>query len=442
MKKIFIILLVVVLYSIVFNGQLYSQEWVLAGSVPNPGLTPSISVVDANTAWIAGGTTNGPLVFRTTNGGCNWEVVPTTGTTTELFCVWAVNANVAIVGEGAVNSYARLFRINPTNKVWVKILETGQNDGSFNNLIFSRTNPMIGGALADEIYITTNGGNNWVLKPTGVVGVSSAQNSMMLIDENFFGFGLKNGASRVRMSIDGGNTWSTKNTNLVGSYTSGFTFKDDKMIGISSTSQSMPNISRTTDGGNTWTAIDIGTGLTGNTVIKWVPGTNIVYIIGENGAIKRSINDGSTWTSMQTAGVSGLKHFDFNKVNNIICGYAVSTNGSVIKLADSVLVLTNSNPISNSLPANFKLYQNYPNPFNPNTMIKYQVSKECFVSLKVYDFTGREIATLIKEYKSPGLYEQKISSNQISDNGISSGVYFYKIEAGSFTDVKRMVLLK
>lgn len=442
MKIIKYLILIYTLNFLIFNNVVYAQSWVLAGSVPEAGLTPSISVVDANTAWIAGGSTNSPRVYRTTNGGNTWEVIPSTGTTTQLFCVWAINSDVAFVGEGVVNSYARLYKINPANKVWVNVLETGQNDGSFNNLIFSRLNPLVGGALADEIYITTNGGNSWVKRSTGVTGVSSAQNSLMLVDDTFFGFGLKNGASRVRMTTNGGNAWLTMNVNLVGSYTSGFTFKDDKLIGLSSTSTSMPFVSRTTNGGTTWNPVNIGEGLSGKTLIKWVPGTNVVYIIGENGAIKRSLDNGLTWSSMQTANVTGLNHFDFNKVNNIICGYAVSSNGSVIKLADSVLILTNTNSLSSEIPANFYLCQNYPNPFNPITNIKYKIAEDGFVTLKVYDFLGREIVQLVNEYQKAGEYKVSFSISKLSGEQMPSGTYFYKIETGSFTDVKRMVLIK
>jgi photosystem II stability/assembly factor-like uncharacterized protein len=438
MNKIiqFCVLLILIIL-IQFNNSANAQHWVLAGTIPSPGLTPSISTVDANTAWIAGGTENSPMVYRTINGGINWEAIPTQGTTTELQCIWAVNSNIAFVGEGVVNSFARLYKIASDGKSWINILETGQNDGAFNNLIFSRNNPLIGGALADEIYITTNGGNNWVLKLTGVVGVSSAQNSLMLIDDNFFGFGLKNGAARVRMTTNSGGIWSTKNINLSGTYTSGFTFKDDKLIGISSTSLSMPNISRTTDGGNTWTVIDIGAGLSGNTVIKWVPSTNVVYIIGANGAVKRSINNGLTWTSMETANVTGLNHFDFNKVNNIICGYAVSSNGSVIKLADSVLILTNAGSNSIEVPSEYKLHQNYPNPFNPVTKINFDLPGKSNVKLTVYDIAGKEIAILINESFNAGTHEYTFNAGKFS-----SGVYLYKIETGNFSDTKRMVLIK
>lgn len=425
----------VLIFSI--NSSSFAQQWTLAGTVTNPGSTPSISVYDNNHVWIAGGAPNAPKIFQTADGGSHWSAVTTNGTTNELFCIWAVSPTVAIAGEGVINSYARLYKFSADGQKWNVVLQTGMNDGAFNNIIFSRTSPLVGGALADQLYLTTDGGNTWVVKPTGVVGVSAAQNSIMLVDQNFFGFGLFNGASRVRMTENGGATWSTKSLNLAGSYTSGFTFKSNKLIGISSTSSSMPNIARTTDGGNTWNIVSIGTGLTGITLIKWIPGTNVVYILGANGAIKRSTNDGLTWTSMPTAGVTGLTHFDFNKINNIICGFAVSSNGSVIKLQDSVLFLTGLNRIETGIPNEYKLYQNYPNPFNPSTTIRYDIPKAGFVQVVIFDAVGRELETIVNERKSAGVYEATFNATQYP-----SGVYFYKITTEGYSETMKMILIK
>ena len=87
--------------------------------------------------------------------------------------------------------------------------------------------------------------------------------------------------------------------------------------------------------------------------------------------------------------------------------------------------------------SDFSLFQNYPNPFNPSTRIKYQVSSISQVSLKVYDLLGREVATLINEEKPAGSYEVTFDAS-----GLSSGIYFYKIQAGGFAETKKMILLK
>ena len=89
------------------------------------------------------------------------------------------------------------------------------------------------------------------------------------------------------------------------------------------------------------------------------------------------------------------------------------------------------------LPLRFALEQNYPNPFNPTTIIKYSVPKQSYVSLKVYDILGREVATLVNEEKPAGTYEVSWEAKNLA-----SGVYFYKISAGDYTAVKKMILLR
>lgn len=99
--------------------------------------------------------------------------------------------------------------------------------------------------------------------------------------------------------------------------------------------------------------------------------------------------------------------------------------------------LMSVNPISKYLPNQSELKQNYPNPFNPVTTIKYDIPKEMKVTIKIYDLIGKEVATLVNEMKQPGYYEAKFNGNNLA-----SGVYFYKIEAGDFIAVKKMVLMK
>ena len=88
-------------------------------------------------------------------------------------------------------------------------------------------------------------------------------------------------------------------------------------------------------------------------------------------------------------------------------------------------------------PVNFKLLQNYPNPFNPITKINYIIPKTSFVTIEVYDILGKRIVSLVKEEKAPGIY-----SIQFDGSKLSSGFYFYRIQAGNFTESKKLILLK
>ena len=92
---------------------------------------------------------------------------------------------------------------------------------------------------------------------------------------------------------------------------------------------------------------------------------------------------------------------------------------------------------SAGFPDNYYLAQNYPNPFNPSTVISWQSPESGWQTLKVYDLLGREVATLVDEYKPAGRYEVEFDAT-----GLTSGVYFYTIKAGNFNKVKKMILLQ
>lgn len=99
--------------------------------------------------------------------------------------------------------------------------------------------------------------------------------------------------------------------------------------------------------------------------------------------------------------------------------------------------LTSINNVSTEVPDKYYLYQNYPNPFNPSSNLEFGISKLGFVTLKIYDVLGKEVVTLVDEILKPGTYRYNFDASNLP-----SGVYYYKINSGNFTETKRMVLLK
>ncbi len=85
--------------------------------------------------------------------------------------------------------------------------------------------------------------------------------------------------------------------------------------------------------------------------------------------------------------------------------------------------------------------QNYPNPFNPSTVIQYNIEKAAHVSLKVFNLLGSEVATLVNAYQEAGSYKVTLDAGSLVD-GLSNGVYFYRLSAGSFISTKKFILLK
>jgi len=89
------------------------------------------------------------------------------------------------------------------------------------------------------------------------------------------------------------------------------------------------------------------------------------------------------------------------------------------------------------IASSYQLNQNYPNPFNPSTTIKYQIPELGFATLKVFDVLGNEAATLVNEEKTAGNYNVDFTADKLT-----SGVYFYRLQVGSFVETKKMILLK
>lgn len=143
-----------------------------------------------------------------------------------------------------------------------------------------------------------------------------------------------------------------------------------------------------------------------------------------------------------SSGISDLNCTGIAETNDgglIITGY-VSYNSEPAEIfllkTNSEGLLTRIN-IENTSHESFVLTHNYPNPFNPSTKISYSVPKSNLVTIKVYDALGEEIATLVNEEKSIGTYEVEFNGRNLS-----SGVYFYRIQAGSFIDTKKFILIK
>jgi hypothetical protein len=128
-------------------------------------------------------------------------------------------------------------------------------------------------------------------------------------------------------------------------------------------------------------------------------------------------------------------------------GWNFSTNMEYYPLGNSTLYVDNlsfdtfatsvSKDQTDEIPGKYELSQNYPNPFNPSTSISFNLLSKSFVSLKIFDLLGREVATVVSDNLSAGNHTQ-----QWNANGMPSGVYFYRLQAGSFSETKKLVLLR
>ncbi len=174
----------------------------------------------------------------------------------------------------------------------------------------------------------------------------------------------------------------------------------------------------------------------GRVVLKWQSAYGKQYRI-------ETATDTTSWQTVytETKGNGGVDTIVFAPVNaKYVRLYGVqraSRNGYSLYEFEIYRPSATDVETPNARPSKFKLMQNYPNPFNPRTDISFSVGTYTYTSLRIYDLLGREVAVLVDEIKAPGEY-----SVQWNALAVSSGVYFYKLQAGGFCDMKKLVLLK
>ena len=160
---------------------------------------------------------------------------------------------------------------------------------------------------------------------------------------------------------------------------------------------------------------------------------NVLVLNGENGNLIFQYSFGST-ISARADRVCSINSIDGNSTTEFMGG---CRDGRIILFNGGPNNPVGIKPISNVVPNDFVLEQNYPNPFNPATMIKFAIPKLSGVKLSVFDITGKEVRTLVNSELKAGSYEYILNAE-----GLSSGVYFYRLQTNEFNSVKRMILLK
>ena len=151
-------------------------------------------------------------------------------------------------------------------------------------------------------------------------------------------------------------------------------------------------------------------------------------ICGGGGTIIRSFDEGKNWIVDSTGTKVNLNSISFyNK------GFCVGDSGTILYYPLKITSVESNK----AKRIEYTLSQNYPNPFNPTTTIKYSIPIRANVQIKIFDVLGKEVGTLVNEQKAPGEYEVKFDGS-----GLLSGIYFYRIIAGTYIQTNKMVFLK
>ena len=429
----------------ILNVAYAQNQWTYVSSVT--GLQPinSIAVVNENVIWVA---CDASGLYLTTNAGLNWTLRNTGLPSTNLYGIAAIDANNCWVGTQT----GSIYYTSNGGTSWTSQIAIS---GSFiNGIHFFNTNTGVfigdptGASQPYQNRYTTNGGTNWILAPNSPVATTSSEwgviNAWDWTDQSHFWLGSANQiassttAKIFRTSTGFPGTWLTATITGVGGaqglYYQAIAFTDNNN-GMTGSNGSY--VKKTTDGGATWS------------IVSHPPGTAVPYYINMYGfkdasnlirvslqdttyKVYRTTNYGSSWTqeTLPPQGLSGLQHMQFINQN---LGYAGGDLGAFLRYGPPTGVGGNGN----NTPSVFALKQNYPNPFNPETTIEYSVPSNAFVTIKVFDVMGREIAELVNGKKSTGNYIVQFDAKDLN-----SGIYFYTLETNGFKETKKMLLIK
>jgi len=355
---------------LIFTFTTFSQWTQVGGNLTGIGQSPRISVVDSNVVWVAGGFGTTPTIYRSVDGGVNWNSIPTTGLPYFLSAIAAkdsVTAFVADVGSPTTSGgNAKLYKTTNAGLNWTVIDSTGGTTGFYNDIQFSKSNPQFGIAMSDPAngpggsYIvnkTTDGGITWVkTNPPGVPNSYGIFYDAYAIDPQFYGFASwNNPAGKVYSytTSDGGSNWFLGDSGVQVIGWGDIVFNDDKQHGVMVGAE-WPNIKVTSNGGINWVTVNTGTDIYGFSTASWVCGTNVVFICANlsstNPGIIRSDDNGLTWQQQETPAL-GKKEIENVRHGNAIYGYVITTDGAVLKSVQSV------NPDTLHVPADYPSIQ-------------------------------------------------------------------------------------
>ena len=326
-------------------------------------------------------------------------------------------------------------------------------------------------ATIDGIYKSTNSGANWVKKSNGIIVGGGATYAFTLSIFEFSGNLFTGSWTGIYRSTNNAENWLA--TNISGSSVSainftyhngilfaareagtnpvGFKSSDNGVTWSTITSFNLPMITFFSEGMNLWAGTIDGVWLSTNDGLSWqmrnngltsdpyssciirVGGTLVTSLKFGGSGIYRSSNDGLNWENIGT-GLPFLNSIEKLIVYNSKM-LAATSNGLWQRNISEIVVGVESQGAS--LPQAYKLYQNYPNPFNPRTVISYELRVTSFVSLNIFDISGKHITNLVNKKEDAGNY-----SIDFSGEGLPSGIYIYRLTAGDFTETKKMILLK
>ncbi len=400
----------------------------------------------------------------------NW-VPQNSGTDRTLYRVQFLNADLGyVVGDSGM-----VEKTTDGGDLWTPVpVETAYpvRDLCFSNdsLGWVVTGDPNASAGSGSVWHTANGGTTWTQQP---LGTTQARFGVSFVsDTRGWACGSNNGPWDIRSTTNGGTTWTSQSGSGFGwTYdiqcisptigwtvgvvyfpsASGFVLKTTNGGAVWSQQNTGPvpflygiqfvdslhgyavgdagTVLGTVNGGTNWSTLNTGTTANLND-LSFLSGA-LGWVCGTGGKLLKTTDAGLTWDSLQTGTSQALKGVFFV---DSATGWVVGDTGTILKGSPTTSVLPQP---KGGQPESFLLSQNYPNPFNSATEIRFVLGHAARVSLKIYDLSGREVARL-----ADAMFEAGAHNVAFGASGLPSGVYLYRLQTGSETQTRKMVLLK
>jgi photosystem II stability/assembly factor-like uncharacterized protein len=406
----------------VFRSTNYGLNWVnINNGIYNLNTLP---IVNVGSFLFTG--YNG--IYVSSNSGTNWNKINSP----------SLNRRINVLASSGSNLYAGtedscIIVSNNYGENWTHLGSNNISNHTNVSVLGVSGSNIFAGIEYGDLYISSNNGNTWRVIDTANLHVRDVRDIIISGTNVFAGFN----SGGICRSTNNGLNWVRVNNGLTSPYY--------YLTGLAKDGQNLyacfywgTGIFMSTNNGDNWVKIS-------NEISNWNFTTIAAYdskiFVGADSVIFYSSNFGTNWNRIN----QGLPDYNFQpliKKLYIFNGYIYATTNYKSVWRRLLSNFVGIHNISTEILSKYSLSQNYPNPFNPVTKIKFEfpLSKgglKGVVSLKVYDILGKEVTTLVNESLQPGTYEVTFDGSNLP-----SGIYFYKLTSGKYSESRKLVLLK
>lgn len=402
-------------------------------------------------------------VRKSTNGGVAWQLVgvPSSRTTVFGLCADSTGNVFAACGSIWLGEIAEIFKTSDNGQQWATLV-SDPGISAFVGIASDASGHVFAASWGGGMYVSSIGGTVWTQSNNGLTDLNlncvacdhsgmvyagtgsgvfrSSDNGQhwTMMNEGLSGLGIRVIATSrtgtiyvgtdfgvICASIDHGLHWQTRSNGLKGAQvlsmtvnSQGYVFADQDGWGVY----------RSTNEGNSW--VSVGPNLYGPLLSMTTNRLDHVFAAAGNGLF-RTTNNGDAWTLYNSSPDWRVDALAL-KSDGIL--FAAPDGEAVCRTLNSTTSVTG--PPKNTI-CDLSLDQNYPNPFNPSTTIRYALPSRAHTSLSVYNTLGQQVAILVDENQEPGYHDVRFDGNDLA-----SGVYFYRLQAGTYVETKKLLLVR